>query len=221
MTAASPARTARFNHSKQFAATGGGCSSLYTAPAWQQQAAGWSATGCGTHRLAADVSAVADPYTGFDIYSSYKYESLAETGWMTIGGTSLSSPLISALYALAGGSHGVSYPAETLYEHLGDSGALFDVTQGGSGYCDAEAPSACGEPAVNEQNGDVDCLGTTACDAATGYDGPSGVGAPIGLGAFGGSGVVRAAERRHRARHRSRRGGGGRSTGRSTPAAPK
>ncbi len=185
-----PGSNGTFKHAKQFSATGGGCSSLFTAPAWQQQAAGWAASGCGTHRLSADVSAVADPYTGFDIYSSYKYEAFAETGWMTIGGTSLSSPLIGALYALAGGSHGVSYPAQTLYEHLGNSGALFDVTQGGNGYCDAEAASACGEPGVNEEDGDVDCIGTTACDAATGYDGPSGVGAPIGLSAFGGPGVI-------------------------------
>ncbi|HEY5344287.1 MAG TPA: fibronectin type III domain-containing protein [Solirubrobacteraceae bacterium] len=42
----------------------------------------------------------------------------------------------------------------------------------------------CGEPAANETYGDIDCLGTTACDAATGYDGPSGVGAPKGLGEF-------------------------------------
>ena len=137
-----PSSNGGFRHAKQFAATGGGCSTLFTAPAWQQQAAGWAASGCGTHRLSSDVSAVADPYTGFDIYSSYNYEAFAETGWMTIGGTSLSSPLISAMYALAGGSHAVSYPAETLYEHLGDSGALFDVTQGGDGYCDAEAGGA-------------------------------------------------------------------------------
>ncbi len=109
---------------------------------------------------------------------------------MTIGGTSLSSPLISALYGLAGGSHGVSYPAETLYEHLGNAGDLFDVTQGGNGYCDAEAAGPCGEPEANEQLGDVDCIETTACDAAPGFDGPSGVGAPIALGAFGGPGVV-------------------------------
>jgi len=178
-----------FRHVKQFAATGGGCSTLFTAPAWQQQAAGWAASGCGTHRLSSDVSAVADPYTGFDIYSSYKYEAFAETGWMTIGGTSLSSPLISALYALAGGSHGVSYPAQTLYQHLGDSSALFDVTQGGNGYCDAEANGPCGEPQANEELGDVDCLGSTACDAASGFDGPSGVGAPTGLVAFGGPGL--------------------------------
>ena len=181
-----PSSNGSFKHIKQFSAGGGGCSALFTAPAWQQQAAGWAATGCGTHRLAADVSAVADPYTGFDIYSSYRYEQFAETGWITIGGTSVSSPLISAMFALAGGSHGVSYPAQTLYQHLGDSADLFDVTQGGNGYCDGESDAQCGEPAVNEELGDVDCLETTACDAAPGFDGPSGVGAPIGLAALGG-----------------------------------
>ena len=181
-----PSANGSFKHLKQFSAGGGGCSTLFTAPSWQQQAAGWAATGCGTHRLSADVSAVADPYTGFDIYSSYRYEQFAETGWMTIGGTSVSSPLISAMFALAGGSHGVSYPAETLYQHLGDSGDLFDVTQGGNGYCDGEPDAQCGEPAANDELGDVDCLETTACDAAPGYDGPSGVGAPIGLVALGG-----------------------------------
>jgi len=181
-----PSANGSFKHVKQFAAGGGGCSTLFTAPSWQQQTAGWAATGCGTHRLSADVSAVADPYTGFDIYSSYQYETFAETGWMTIGGTSVSSPLISAMYALAGGSHGVSYPAQTLYQHLGDSADLFDVTQGGNGYCDGEPDAQCGEPAANEELGAVDCLETTACDAAPGFDGPSGVGAPIGLVALGG-----------------------------------
>jgi len=87
------------------------------------------------------------------------------------------------LYALAGGSAGVSYPAATLYGHLGQP-SLYDVTAGGNGYCDGEEASACGEPEVNELLGDIDCEGTTACDAAPGFDGPSGVGAPKGLGAF-------------------------------------
>jgi hypothetical protein len=42
----------------------------------------------------------------------------------------------------------------------------------------------CGEPAANETYGDIDCEGTTACDAATCYDGHSGAGTPKGLGAF-------------------------------------
>ena len=40
--------------------------------------------------------------------------------------------------------------------------------------------------------GDVDCLGTTACNAAPGFDGPSGVGAPVGLTAFGGPATINA-----------------------------
>jgi subtilase family serine protease len=164
---------------KQYNATGGGCSTLFTAPSWQQNVPGWANTACGTKRLDNDIAAVADPYTGFDIYDSYK-----ELGWETIGGTSLSSPLLSALYGLAGGSGGVSYPAATLYSHLGQAYSLYDVTEGGNGYCDGEAPSPCGEPAINKKYGNIDCLGTTACDAAIGFDGPSGVGAPKGLGAF-------------------------------------
>lgn len=171
---------------KQYSATGGGCSTLFTAPSWQLSAPGWANAACGTKRLDNDISAVADPYTGFDIYDSYVYEPEVTSGWMTIGGTSLSSPLISALYGLAGGSHGVSYPAETLYTHLGEASALYDVTTGGNGYCDGEAAGPCGEPAVNEAFGDIDCEGTTACDATPGFNGPSGVGTPNGLGAFDG-----------------------------------
>ena len=171
---------------KQFSATGGGCSTLSTAPSWQQGAAGWASAACGTKRLDNDISAVADPYTGFDIYDSYVYEPEFTPGWLTVGGTSLSSPLVAALYGLAGGSHGISYPAATLYTHLGEASSLYDVTAGGNGYCDGEAAGPCGEPAVNEELGDLDCEGTTACDAAPGFDGPSGVGAPNGLRAFNG-----------------------------------
>ncbi len=174
---------------KQYSATGGGCSTLFTAPSWQQSVPGWTNTACGTKRLDNDISAVADPYTGFDVYDSYNCGKTCEKGgigkgWVTIGGTSLSSPLLSALYALAGGSGGVGYPAATLYGHLGQAPSLYDVTEGGNGYCDGEAPGPCGEPEVNELLGNIDCEGTTACDAAIGFDGPSGVGAPKGLGAF-------------------------------------
>ena len=79
---------------------------------------------CGTHRLVADVSADADYLTGFDIYDTFNCGSACSPpvpGWLTIGGTSLSSPLIAAMYGLAGGSHGVAYPALTLYGHLGST----------------------------------------------------------------------------------------------------
>jgi PKD repeat protein len=166
-------------------ATGGGCSTLFTASPWQQSTPGFAASGCAGKRLDADVSAVADPNTGIAIYDTYdcgpECESFgvgAGNGWLKIGGTSLSTPIISALYGLAGGG-GVPDPALTLYGHLGDTSSLFDVTQGGNGFCDAQ--TAC-HP--NSTHGLVDCEGTTACNAAPGFDGPSGVGTPRGLGAF-------------------------------------
>ena len=174
-------------------ASGGGCSRFVTAPAWQQKLKVWPQTACGTKRLAADVSAVADPYTGFDTYNT----SDGGTGWQTIGGTSLSSPVIAAMYALAGGSHGIAYPALTLYGHLGLS-SLHDVTAGGTGFCGGEGAAQCGNANQLEYNstplGVMDCdfpatgstasAGDLACDAGVGYDGPTGVGTPSGLGAF-------------------------------------
>lgn len=171
-------------------ATGGGCSTLFTAPPWQQHAQGFTASGCGTKRLAADVSAVGDPDTGFDIFDTYNcgpeckafgIGSGSGSGWLTLGGTSLSTPLVTSLYALAGGAGGLAHPALTLYGHLADSSSLFDVTEGGNGFCDAAPVTGCQPP---PRFGQVDCEGTSACNAEPGLDGPTGVGTPIGLGAF-------------------------------------
>jgi hypothetical protein len=169
-------------------ASGGGCSVTQTAQGWQIGVSDWAGTACGTHRLAADISSDADYITGFDTY-----DTTGASGWGTIGGTSLASPTVAALFALAGGAHGVSYPALTLYGHLGKPAALYDVTTGGDGWCDGEGAPQCGDP-NSPSNGIVDCdypaSGTTptagdlACDAATGYDGATGVGTPNGLAAF-------------------------------------
>ena len=183
-----------FNDIKGFEAgyiTGGGCSTLFTAPGWQAAAPGYGAASCGGHRLAADVAAVGDPMTGFDVYDDFNYCGCKEVakiieahkGWETFGGTSLSSPIVAAMYALAGGSAGLADPAVTLYAHLGDPSTLFDVAEGGNGLCAGEPATRCGSPNA-EYGATVDCEGTTACDAAAGLDGPSGVGAPVGLQAF-------------------------------------
>ncbi len=167
-------------------ATGGGCSQLFAAQPWQSGVSGFAATGCGDARLAGDVSAVGDPFTGFDLYDSYECGEACEFqrvegGWATFGGTSLSTPIITAMYALAGGGGGVRYPALTLYAPAADASSRFDVRSGGNGYCGgASSPPCDPEPSL----GLVDCAGTTACNAAPGFDGPSGVGTPNGLGLF-------------------------------------
>ncbi len=186
-------------------ATGGGCSSDYAAPGWQKSVAGYSTLGCATgKRSATDIAAIGDPFTGFDIYRSYGVNT---PGWSTYGGTSLASPVVAALWALAGGPGAVKYPALSLYGHFKSDTTrhLFDVAFGGNGLCDTAGTASCagnwagvtGNPNVDTGFGPVDCawdfttpgpvtplINRSQCYAKAGYDGPSGVGAPIGLNAF-------------------------------------
>jgi hypothetical protein len=169
-------------------AGGGGCSEEpNSAPSWQKAVPDWSSVGCGTKRAVADVSADADPYTGVAIYDSVPTIQEPSPGeivnepldWWPIGGTSVASPVIGSMFALAGGSHGVSYPARTLYSHLGSS-TLHDITTGGNGDCDGKYASCDGS-----LTSPLDCgIGAWICTATTGYDGPTGVGTPSGLSAF-------------------------------------
>jgi hypothetical protein len=84
------------------------------------------------------------------------------------------------MFALAGGAHGVAYPAKSLYFHLG-SPLLYDVTEGGNGECDDIYSSGCS----GSLSSSFDCgEGALICNAAPGYDGPTGVGTPNGIAAF-------------------------------------
>jgi hypothetical protein len=165
-------------------AGGSGCSSQFPAPSWQLSLANWAAVGCGSHRAFADVSADADPYTGVAVYDSTPLSDGVVPKWITVGGTSLSSPLIAATFALAGGANGVEYPAHTLYERaLAEPGFLHDVTSGSNGECrqpvDSDGLSGC---TVREES--ENCSKDAICLAGTGYDGPTGLGSPDGVGAF-------------------------------------
>ncbi len=181
------------NFGQAMGAGGGGCSTLFDAQGWQTHLKVWPSTGCGPNRLVSDISADADYLTGFDIYDTYTCGTpCGPAGWKTVGGTSLASPIIAAMFALAGGAKGVKYPALTLYGHLGSS-SLYDVTTGGNGFCDGEGAAACGDPNTlgagildcdYPASGSTPSAGDLACDASVGYDGPTGVGTPNGLGAF-------------------------------------
>ncbi len=85
----------------------------------------------------------------------------------------------ASMFALAGGAHGVAYPAATLYSHLGTA-SLHDVSAGGNGACDGDYTD-CEGSLVSP----LDCgANTWICNATKGYDGPTGVGTPNGLTAF-------------------------------------
>jgi hypothetical protein len=193
-------------------AGGGGCSTEFTAPAWQSHFAGYSAAHCGGKRLAADVSAIADPDIGLDVFDTWGTH---DHGWVTIGGTSLSSPVIAAMFALAGGSGGTVYPAASIYENAKNNPSrVFDVVPtndgltSGNGFCGGDATSTCGNDVSTDTHGgthnpnalgagEVDCSFprndtnpakfpplSPECNTTTGYDGPSGVGTPLGTGLF-------------------------------------
>jgi subtilase family serine protease len=132
---------------------GSGCSAYDPQPTWQNFL---SLSGvCLNHRAVADVSAVADPYTGVAVYDSYTYQGVG--GWLVFGGTSVSSPLIASVYALAGNAKTFNYGTFP-YSH---TTALNDVISGSNGSC-----------------------GNVLCNATTGWDGPTGLGTPNGAVAF-------------------------------------
>jgi hypothetical protein len=167
-----------------FGAGGGGCSELFTAPAWQQHVSDWSAVACGFHRAVADVSADADPYTGVAVYDSTE-NGEHEKGWGVIGGTSVASPIIASVFGLAGGAQGVEYPARTLYENaVTTPSALHDVTSGSNGKCSHPFDEETGASGCSATEQAGSCAGAAICLAGLGYDGPTGVGTPNGIGAF-------------------------------------
>jgi len=132
--------------------TGSGCSAFEPPPIWQ--ANNPSITGVCPERATADVSAVADPSTGVSVFDSFNFH--GSRGWLVFGGTSVASPIIASVFALAGGV--TTYSASIPYAH---SSSLFDITSGGNGRC-----------------------GTVLCNAAPGWDGPTGLGTPDGAGGF-------------------------------------
>jgi hypothetical protein len=175
-------------------AGGSGCSVELAASIWQQSTSDWESVGCGGHRAVADISADADPYTGIAMYDSTaecEYEEGGKTlkgPWCTIGGTSLASPLVASVFALAGGSHGVEYPAQTLYENLAASpSSLHDVLTGSNGAClkPFEPNNGLSGCTPEEEATSSKCSAPELiCLAGKGYDGPTGVGTPNGIVAF-------------------------------------
>lgn len=132
---------------------GSGCSGYDAQPSWQSSVANITSV-CGK-RAIADVSADADPNTGVSVYDSYSYQGMS--GWLVFGGTSVASPIIASVYALAGNAASVTYGSYP-YSH---TGSLNDVAGGSNGSC-----------------------GNLLCNATTGWDGPTGLGTPNGTGGF-------------------------------------
>jgi len=124
---------------------GSGCSAWIPKPAWQTDAK------C-ARRTVADVSAVADPYTGVAVYDSYGKRT--SIGWLVFGGTSVAAPVVAGVYALAGNMAAPSTP-------YANAASLWDVTSGSNGRC----------------SGTYLCTSVAGYDGPTGLGTPNGAGA--------------------------------------------
>jgi hypothetical protein len=129
---------------------GSGCARTESKPSWQTD------TGC-PGRAYADVSADANPSSGLYVYDS------AAGGWLLMGGTSLSAPLIAGYEAVTGVNGATPQWAYT------DSALLNDPISGSTGACTHD-------PAY-------------ICTATHGYDGPTGEGSISGDVVTGAPGV--------------------------------
>ena len=150
--------TARGWRESVWSGTGSGCSLSEPKPSWQA-ADDFAPGGC-LNRTDNDVAAVADASTPVWLYDSYPYQGSAPQ-WATAGGTSVASPIIASVYALAGTPLSNSYPASYLYQHASH---LFPVTSGSNGPCEASRPYL--------------------CSGGRGFNGPAGWGTPDGTAAF-------------------------------------
>ena len=139
-TSLTTADTPRGFSESAWSGSGSGCSPYIAKPGWQTD------TGC-SMRTISDVSADADPETGLLGYDSMDGSFLA-------GGTSLSSPLVAAYYALVGGGAGVGSAAWD-YARAAE---LNDPSGGATGSCSS----------------------AYLCQGVVGYDGPTGIGSISG-----------------------------------------
>ncbi len=154
-------------------AGGGGLSSLWSMPSYQSGSASSlhvlsapAGGGCGAARCreVPDVSADADPNTGYLVYYNGDGSESGASGWQGIGGTSAAAPLWAALFALANASSACS-------------GTDLGFANPGL-YRAAATGYAAGFNDV--RTGDNDFTGTNGGDyaAQSGYDLATGLGTP-------------------------------------------
>ena len=153
-----------------FSGSGGGVSSHFTAPSYQQHFLG---LGPSAPKQVPDLAAIGDPYTGATLaftpcywFENYPpttpptyYLSCFSTEVGAIGGTSASSPTVAGVLALIDQAAGARVPnvGKLIYK-AAKVGAFNDITAGDNGFYKAKARDATTNP--------------------TGYDNVTGVGTP-------------------------------------------
>ncbi len=156
----SPLTESVWNSGANNGAAGGGVSTIWTRPTWQSAP---GITSANTMRMVPDLSLMADPNTGFIEYFTGTANGVCQgtcTGWGSIGGTSIGSPQLSAIVAVA--AQVCATPRLGFINPL-----LYAMASAGTGFIDVTTGS----------NNIYNVAGYTA---TTGYDMASGLGSPNG-----------------------------------------
>ncbi len=129
-----------------WAPSGSGCSQYMPTVSWQPAFAGCNG------RVVADVAAYADPNPGVAVYDTFLSSG---AGWRTYGGTSVATPIVAGIIALAGNGPQLTSPGY-IYQHRS---ALYPLVPVGT------------------------CT-TSLCSPSIGFNATTGLGSPNGTGAF-------------------------------------
>jgi subtilase family serine protease len=113
-----------FSSETGWASGGGGCSADETANTAQSAFGQYAQVGCAGKRATPDVALDADPNSGVSVYDSTLYNN--QSGWWTVGGTSVSTPIWAARSADQGAVVNASYV-------YGNSINFRDITSGNNG----------------------------------------------------------------------------------------
>ena len=135
--------------------TGGGQSAVWSRPNWQVTP---GSSVSSTMRMVPDLSVIGDPSTGFIQYFPQTPSKCSGQPWTTIGGTSIGSPLVSALVAVATQA----------------------CNQGRLGFLNPQLYQMPASDFVDVTKGSNDVYGAGGYSAAVGYDMASGLGSPNG-----------------------------------------
>jgi subtilase family serine protease len=135
--------------------SGGGISTIEPGQSYQNGVF----AGCGTsgHRCVPDISSDADPNTGVPVYDTY-----GEPMWIQVGGTSVSSPDWSAIFAITNSSRAAAGKG-TLQTAIADLYSFYNMTQ----YNDFHDITSGTNGSCGSQ-----------CTAVAGYDLVTGIGSP-------------------------------------------
>lgn len=138
-------------------AAGGGASTIWPRPPWQGAP---GITTANTMRMVPDLSLMANPSTGFIDYYTGSCTNASRCGWDSIGGTSIGSPILSAIVAVAAQVCGVT--------RLGFiNPILYAMASAGTGFTDVTS-------------GSNSIYNVAGYSAGPGYDMASGLGSPNG-----------------------------------------